>query len=740
MVNDFIYLFLYHTIECEFMCYASGLRRINSFMLRNTMRKIFFSLFLLWGVCCVALAQINTERVLTIGRNALYFEDYVLSIQYFNQVIKVKPYMAEPYFYRAVAKISLEDYPGALEDATLCIERNPFIVNAYQVRGIARQNLEQYDGAIEDYNKGLEYAPENKTFLLNKAIAYAQKKDYKDAETSFSKLLEIHPSFYNGYMSRSSLYLEMGDSLSALKDINKAISLDKHVSYAYAQRALVRCRMKDYSEALHDMNDAIRLDPDMSSYYINRGMIRYQLQDLRGSMADYDRVITLDKNNLIAYYNRGLLRAYVGDRNRAISDFSHVIRLEPDNYFAYYNRAILYDEIGDYKSAVNDYSTVLEEYPRFLPGLYARSESKRKMNDLKGGQADYMAAYKLEKELTAEKEARRRDPALAAKMEKEEQEEKEAKKKGGVRSQSDKNIAKFNRIIMADNENVKTKYKSEIRGRVQDVNVDIELAGSFILSYYEKGEKVRQNVFYEKQISDFNKAQLLRRRLLPVSEEPALTKEQVDDHFNSIDTYSKLIEISPNNPLPYFGRSLDFMLVQDFQSAVNDLNYTLMLKDDFALGYFNRAAVRMKQLETGKFKEGGETNDNSAKLNLASAFDVKQICPKKESSDISGGINLRKLEFEMVMRDYDKVIELDPNFVYAYYNRANVNCIQKNYDLAIRDYTRAIEIYPDFAEALFNRGLVYLYQGKNELGIADLSKAGEMGIVGAYNILKRIKD
>ena len=33
-----------------------------------------------------AVAQINTDRMMDIGRNALYFEDYVLSIQYFNQV------------------------------------------------------------------------------------------------------------------------------------------------------------------------------------------------------------------------------------------------------------------------------------------------------------------------------------------------------------------------------------------------------------------------------------------------------------------------------------------------------------------------------------------------------------------------------------------------------------------------------------------------------------------------------
>jgi len=63
-------------------------------------------------------AQINTDHMMTIGRNALYFEDYVLSIQYFNQVIKAKPYLAEPYFFRGVAKLYLEDYAGAEDDCS----------------------------------------------------------------------------------------------------------------------------------------------------------------------------------------------------------------------------------------------------------------------------------------------------------------------------------------------------------------------------------------------------------------------------------------------------------------------------------------------------------------------------------------------------------------------------------------------------------------------------------------------
>ena len=41
-------------------------------------------------------AQLNTEQIMIIGRNALYFEDYVLSIQYFNKVISARPYLYEP--------------------------------------------------------------------------------------------------------------------------------------------------------------------------------------------------------------------------------------------------------------------------------------------------------------------------------------------------------------------------------------------------------------------------------------------------------------------------------------------------------------------------------------------------------------------------------------------------------------------------------------------------------------------
>ena len=61
-------------------------------VMRGTMYLAFFVVSFLQ-----LNAQINTQQVMNIGRNALYFEDYLLSIQYFNQL---RPSMLiHPYIY-----------------------------------------------------------------------------------------------------------------------------------------------------------------------------------------------------------------------------------------------------------------------------------------------------------------------------------------------------------------------------------------------------------------------------------------------------------------------------------------------------------------------------------------------------------------------------------------------------------------------------------------------------------------
>ena len=77
------------------------------------------------------------------------------------------------------------------------------------------------------------------------------------------------------------------------------------------------------------------------------------------------------------------------------------------------------------------------------------------------------------------------------------------------------------------------------------------------------------------------------------------------------------------------------------------------------------------------------------------------------------------------------------DFVFALFNMANVYAKNGEIERAIETFNQVLRLDKDIAEAYFNRGLLYIYTGQKALANADLSKAGELGIVSAYNVIKR---
>ena len=187
-------------------------------ILHNAAKGFMLFLALLLGMLS-GRAQVNTDQVLRIGQNALYFEDYMLSIQYFNQVIASKPYLAQPYLMRAIAKLNLEDYVGAEADASRAIELNPFLSDAWEVRGVARQNTGRNRLAVADYDEALALLPRNRSLLFNKALALSDIHDYEAAGACFEELLGHYPSFDNAYLGRARMLLAAKDTLAAEADI-----------------------------------------------------------------------------------------------------------------------------------------------------------------------------------------------------------------------------------------------------------------------------------------------------------------------------------------------------------------------------------------------------------------------------------------------------------------------------------------------------------------------------------------
>ena len=644
----------------------------------------------LWGLCAPARAQINTDRMMSVARTALYFDDYVLSIQYFNQVINAKPYLAEPYFYRAVAKLSLEDYRGAEQDCSQALDRNPFVVNAYQVRGLSRVYQNKYEEAMADFREGLRRDPTNTAMRHNLILCLMRLDRNEEAVMAADTLIESSPKYAPAMAMRSDLLWEQGDSLGALEWVNKAVDVNRYDPSMLHRRGVMLARMERYEEAESDLDRAIYLDPGDAGSYITRAMVRYCRDNLNGALSDYDMCIRIDPGNVTGHYNRGNLRAQIGDDNRAIEDFDIVIASEPDNLMAVFYRGILRDQTGDYRGAEQDITRVLEEYPQFTQGYQMRSEVREKLGNHRGAEADAMVVL--------QEQNRRFNNAMGYSSDDEKEDN------GKTREKSDKNVRNYRKIIVDDNLENATGYASEYRGKVQNRNVDVKYLEPYRFTFYKDNSQTVNTVHSSKAVEELSSSGCFMSELLLENREVQLTQRQIDRLFADIGLRTQyLSDNTANAGCLLLARAVDFALLQDFTNAESDLNQAVMVDPDNWAVWFCRAQVRARSVE---MRRAEQEND-------------------------------REVGYQSVLRDLTRAIDLEPGFAYAYYNRGTIYAMSNDMPAALVDLDKAIELDETLAEAWYNRGLVLVLMNRMDEAFRDLSRAGELGLYSAYNIIKR---
>jgi tetratricopeptide (TPR) repeat protein len=88
-----------------------------------------------------------------------------------------------------------------------------------------------------------------------------------------------------------------------------------------------------------------------------------------------------------------------------------------------------------------------------------------------------------------------------------------------------------------------------------------------------------------------------------------------------------------------------------------------------------------------------------------------------------GYAKLLKGDYGRALGDYNKAIEIDPNFAAAYGDRGWIKEKQGDSDDAIADYGKAIELRPAFAYAYYYRGNAKDHKGDYGGAISDFDKA-----------------
>lgn len=82
-----------------------------------------------------------------------------------------------------------------------------------------------------------------------------------------------------------------------------------------------------------------------------------------------------------------------------------------------------------------------------------------------------------------------------------------------------------------------------------------------------------------------------------------------------------------------------------------------------------------------------------------------------------------KRQLDDAIADYNKAIQLNPEFALAYYGRCSAYKDKGEFVRAIADADRVIEINPQDPEAYANRGSAYVAKGDKDRAVADYRKA-----------------
>jgi tetratricopeptide (TPR) repeat protein len=627
----------------------------------------------------VAEAQLNINHYIRVGRTRISIGNFTGAIEYFNIVIKFRPYLPEAYFYRGVAKHELEDFRGAIIDYNKAIEIKPFYPHAYMNRGMAYHNLELYDKAIEDYNKGLEFDSDNEGIYNNRGIARLAKRDVDGAIEDYNKALEINPKSTNALMNRSNARIVQGKIEEAIRDLNQVIIIRPHFASAYLNRGLARFEMDDYASALRDYDQCIKLDPENALAFNNRGIVKHRLEDYEGAIMDYDMAIKLNPEMASAWFNRAMAREILG-RDGYESDYRIAAQLNPQ--FDLSSRRLDAEQLAQKQSQQGTGSSA--------------------------GQGQGTSQQNVARQDTTNQNATAKNIAKQDSITPDNQESERRRSRSRIN------------LVVEDTRDLPSEEEEVDDGRVQNRNITIDLQPIFVVSAFEKNSVDYDRFqYYNLSIDEVN-AKNNYNPLLTITNKPVDNYSEVFENF--VLYFNARLEINESSH-NYLNRAIFYSLTDRYPEAMEDVERSISMNNKEALAYFVRANIRYKMLEQIEM--------------LENPFEETTISVGTPQQSEQNNETFAMPEYQKILDDYQTLLYQKPDFFFGYYNRAYIKLRLREYKSAIEDLNKAIELEPEFAEGYFNRGLTKIFLDDIEGGALDLSRAGELGIYGAYNIIKR---
>ena len=190
-------------------------------------------------------------------------------------------------------------------------------------------------------------------------------------------------------------------------------------------------------------------------------------------------------------------------------------------------------------------------------------------------------------------------------------------------------------------------------------------------------------------------------------------------------------------------QTVDDKLVQKTCYINRGLSYDRLQKYDLAIADFTEV-IKMDSTDMASFIDRGLSKMHAGYLEKA-FVDFNYVILKNSDKRMTENaiywkaqIHYTQLKFEEVIKDCDQYFLVDSNDPELYFIRGSANSMLRNFEQSIADYDKAIEIKPNYVQAIANRGTtkINLLTGNGNLqptkketknACKDLRKAKELG-------------
>jgi tetratricopeptide (TPR) repeat protein len=684
--------------------------------------------------------ELDADSVVAyINRAGLYstLRDYEHALEDANRACELVPKNKLSYIARAIAYRGLKRYNDALDALARALELDADLAAAYHERGLIYHDLGRLNDALDAFDHALKLDPHLGEAFAGRAGVYEALERYDEALADFDRAIELDPSDAHNLFFRALILGRLSRAELGLADLNRAIEIAPQFALAHATRGVTYHALRKYDQALEDLNRAIELDPKLAMAYMSRSMTYGFLNQYDQALADANRAIDLDPQLEAAHTSRIFALQALGRHEEALAELDRMKQSREETNLEPLRGDLLMSQ-GNFDAALKHFTQLIEAEPNSAQHYLNRGDAFSKMKHYAEAVADFTRALELEqanarpylKRAEALLQIKRRDEALADLNHASELEPNNVTvylQRAHLLLEMGRPqhaLADQNRALELDPQDPEVHSNRgnilNALGQHQEALAEFD-AALRLNSHYAPAYLNRGHVYYalrqfEHALEDYTRAIDLAPRIRQAYSSRGNALTMLGRYEEALESHSRAIELDPSHALSYNNRSGTWIQMDRYTEALADLYRAIELDPSLAISYENCGNVYRILFQNGKalanIKDFSRSNPK-----LASAIEYFGRTLAASEPFEEKAFDLARIS-EQALVDFNRALELNPNFVQALKHRGQLFVTLERFEEAFADMTRASELDPDDAE-------VYLVRGRACYGLRHLEQALE---------------